>query len=54
VASVLPNERMGYLMKNNLLDLVQAAVFNQVATDSNSSRSKITLTRSIDCAVKTK
>jgi hypothetical protein len=54
VAGVLPNERMGYLMKNNLLDLVQAAVFNQVATNSNSSGSKITLSRPIDCAVKTK
>jgi hypothetical protein len=54
MTSVLSNERMGYFMKDDLLDFVQAAVFNQVATDSNSSRSKITLTRSIYCAVKTK
>jgi hypothetical protein len=54
VASVLSNERMGYLMKDDLLDLVEAAVFNQVATNSNSSGSKITLSRPIDCAVKTK
>lgn len=52
VTCILSNQSVGYLMKDDLLDLLDAAVFNQVATDGNSTSPKVTLTSAIDCSVK--
>jgi hypothetical protein len=45
---------MGYFMKDYLLNFPKTAIFNQVATDSNSPCSKVALTSAVDCPVESK
>jgi hypothetical protein len=45
---------MGYFVKDDLLNFPKTAIFNQVATDSNSPCSKVALTSPINCPVESK
>lgn len=54
MASIFSNQRMGNFVKNNLLDFLQAAIFNQVPTHSYSLGSEVTLTGAIYCSIKAK
>lgn len=54
VTRILTHEGVGYLMQDYLFDFLEAAVFHQVATNGDSSRSEVALTSAIDGAVKTK
>jgi hypothetical protein len=45
---------MGYFVKDYLLHFPKIAVLDQMATDGNSSCSKVTLPGTIDCPIESK
>jgi hypothetical protein len=52
VAGLLANQGVGNLVKDYLLNFFKAAIFNQVPADGDSFSSEVTLTRSVDCPIK--
>jgi hypothetical protein len=54
VTGIFSNQCVGNFMKDNLLYLLDVAIFDQVSTNGNSASSEVTLACSIDRPVETK